>query len=171
MSLLQPLAEFDSITADQLNHALVDWGHQMGPWRRPEFSRPLFHGLWVSGTGLVAVTAADQLIGETAGGLRRDEAIELGRVCACGPDWCRVALCLWRMVVFPAVCRARGVSWAVSYQDAVIHTGNLYRHDGWVRLGFSRSGTDARSGRRGRNKVIWGWCADPVERQARRVAA
>jgi hypothetical protein len=31
------------------------------------------------------------------------------------------------------------------------------RFDGWRRVGFSRSGIDQRSGRRGRNKWIWLW--------------
>ena len=167
--LIDPLVSFDAIDLGELNRCLIAWGHKMGPWNRPQFRAPAFHGMRHNGA-LVAVTATDQLIRETAGGLSRDDAIELGRVCAARPDLCRVALRLWREFVFPAVCRSRGCNWAISYQDAVEHTGNLYRFDGWVPLGASRSGTDARSGRKGRSKIIWGWCVDPAERQARRVA-
>ena len=95
----------------------------------------------------------------------REECCELSRLCCERPDLCRVVLRLWREFVFPAT----GKHWAISYQDAVAHTGNLYRFDGWVRLGKSRSGTDQRSGRRGRNKVIWGWTADLAVRKATRL--
>ncbi len=44
-----------------------------------------------------------------------------------------------------------------SYQDADMHSGNTYRFDGWTRIGFSSSGTDIRSGRKGRRKWIWHW--------------
>ncbi len=72
--------------------------------------------------------------------------------------WCRVALRLWREVVFPATCK----QWALSYQDADAHTGNTYRFDGWHRVGYSHSGTDTRSGRTGRNKWLWVWPSPPV---------
>lgn len=64
-----------------------------------------------------------------------------------------MVLRLWREFVFPAM----GYQFAISYQDAALHSGNLYRFDGWTRIGYSSSGTDARSGRRGRNKFIWQW--------------
>ncbi|RWC92894.1 MAG: hypothetical protein EOS73_35315, partial [Mesorhizobium sp.] len=62
----------------------------------------------------------------------RHEAIELSRLCAARPDLSRVTLCMWRAFVFPALCQESGFVWAVSYQDAAIHAGNLYRFDGWV---------------------------------------
>ena len=101
--------------------------------------------------------AAGALIRERVAGLSRAEAVELGRLCAATPHLCRPMLRLWREMVLPDLARAYGYRWAVSYQDAALHTGNLYRFDGWVRLATSRSGTDPRSGRKGRNKVIWGW--------------
>lgn len=119
---------------------------------------------------MLAVVSADTLIRERVGGLTRHDAIELSRLCAVRPDLCRVALRLWRFFVFSAIAAARGCRWAVSYQDAVLHSGNLYRFDGWVTLGRSRSGTDSRSGRRGRRKVIWGWCDDAQIRRNRTFA-
>lgn len=92
--------------------------------------------------------------------------VELGRVCAVREHLNRAAVRLWREFVFPALCREHGWSWCISYQDAVLHSGDLYRFDGWVRLATSRSGTDARSGRKGRSKVIWGWHADPDVRRS-----
>jgi len=55
--------------------------------------------------------------------------------------------------VFPAL----GYPFAISYQDADLHNGNTYRFDGWKRIGRSKSGVDTRSGRKGRDKIIWLW--------------
>lgn len=156
VSFLDPLVSFDAITLEELNVCLVAWRHKMGAWTRPDYGAARFHGLRHCGE-LVAVVATDQLISERVAGLQRSEAVELGRMCATREHLNRVALRLWREFVFPAVCRERGCTWAVSYQDAVLHSGNLYRFDGWKQIGTSRSGTDQRSGRKGRSKVIWGW--------------
>jgi hypothetical protein len=95
--------------------------------------------------------------------LTRRDAVELSRLCVARPDLCRVALRLWRSFVFSVLARERGYRWAVSYQDAALRSGNLYRFDGWVRIGRSRSGVDPRTGRKGRNKAIWGWPARPCQ--------
>ena len=89
--------------------------------------------------------------------MTRDQALELGRLCAVRPDLCRVMLRLWREFVFPDLCRAHGFGGRSPTRNSALHTGNLYRFDGWQRVGKSSSGTDQRSGRKGRNKVIWGW--------------
>lgn len=157
--LIDPLISFDSIGREELNWCLEKWGHRMGAMNRP--TPGLAHGLRHNGR-LVAVTSTDHLMAAAVKGLSRSDAIELSRVCAERPDLCRVAVRLWREFVFPAMGRA----WAISYQDAVIHGGNLYRFDGWVRLGFSRSGKDTRSGRPGRAKYVWAWNADPAIRAA-----
>jgi antitoxin VapB len=145
---------FEAIDRNELNACLSAWGHRMGPVRRPTggWSHGLRHG-----GGLVAVAATDVLMQPRVAGLGRHEAVELSRLCASRPDLCRVALRLWRAFVFPALVAERGYRWAISYQDAAAHSGNLYRFDGWARIGVSRSGTDRRTGRPGRNKVIWGW--------------
>lgn len=163
--LVSPIAHVEAIDLADLNRALVAWDHKMGPWRRPYFGRARFHGLFQNGE-LVAVTACDQLIAETCAGIPRDAAVELGRLCATRPGLCRVMLRMWREFVFPAF----GREWAVSYQDAVLHNGNIYRFDGWVRLGTSSSGFDSRGGVRGRRKVIWGWAVAPDIRAARKAA-
>lgn len=160
--LAPPIAHLAEISRAELNRCLVAWDHRMGPWTRPDFGSEWFHGLHHNGA-LVAVAAAASLIGETCAELNRDEAIELGRLCAARPGLCRIMLRTWREFVFPAL----GYRWVTSYQDAALHSGNLYRFDGWIRLGFSSSGSDARSGRRGRRKVIWGWCADRAVMTAR----
>ncbi|MGX7709152.1 hypothetical protein [Methylobacterium sp. Gmos1] len=165
MSLFHPLVSFDAISLEELNRCLVAWEHKMGPWRRPAYGVEWFHGLRFNGE-LVAVLAAARLIGATAGGFTRSEAFELGRVCAGRPNTNTAALRLWRETVFPALCAAHGFRWAISYQDRRLHTGGLYKWDGWVWLGQSSSGTDARSGVVGRPKNIWGWCINPAEMSA-----
>lgn len=169
MMLVDPLVSFDTIRKAELNACLVAWQHKMGPWERPPF-REWFYGLRHQGE-LVAVCAAGELIKEPVAGMRRSEALELGRLCAARPGLNRVALRLWREFVFPSICEAHGFTWAISYQDAAQHNGDLYRFDGWIRLGRSRSGTDARSGAIGRDKYIWGWCESIEQRAAARLAA
>ncbi len=153
VSLFQPV-RFEAISRDELNLCLSAWGHRMGPVRRP--TGGWSHGLR-QGDELVAVAATDVLMMPRVAGRGRREAVELSRLCAARPDLCRVVLRLWRAFVFPALARERGYRWAISYQDAVIHGGNPYRFDGWTRMGFSRNGPDSRTGRPGRQKVIWGW--------------
>lgn len=152
--VLFPDVTFRPIDRDTLNQRLVAWGHKMGPVRRP--TGGWSHALLIDGEP-VAVVATDTLIRPRVAGLTRHEAVELSRLCAARPDLCRVALRLWRSFVFPALRGECGFAWALSYQDAALHSGNLYRFDGWVRLATSRSGTDPRSGRKGRRKIIWGW--------------
>lgn len=174
MMLVAPIAHLEAIELDDLNRALTAWGHKMGPFERPTGAL-WAHGLFEHGK-LVAVTAASILIKEYERplcGVRvtRDTAFELARVCAERSDLCRAMLRLWREMVFPAICRSRGYEWAISYQDACLHTGDLYRFDGWSKLGRSRSGMDARSGVQGRDKVVWGWHADPEERRRAKRAS
>ncbi|RWI54779.1 MAG: hypothetical protein EOR16_23705 [Mesorhizobium sp.] len=75
---------------------------------------------------------------------------------------------MWRAFVFPTLCQECGFVWAVGYQDAAIHAGNLYRFDGWVQPATS-SGIDPRSGRKGRRKSVWGWRDEASERRRRRA--
>lgn len=160
-SILPPAVAFDGISLDDANRALVAWGHKMGPVNRPDIGQLFAHGLMHNGSMVGVVVTADLVTARIAQGLTRADAVELARVCAARPDICRVLVRLWREFVLPQLRQP----WGISYQDAIIHGGDLYRFDGWVRLGTSRSGTDQRSGRKGRSKVIWGWHADPAERR------
>lgn len=150
-----PLVTFDGIGLHQANELLVAWGHKMGPLERGN-SVGVHHALYHAGEP-VAVAMTASLIRECVGGglghLTRANCMELARLCAARPGLCRVALRLWREFVFPQL----GVAAAISYQDADLHSGATYRFDGWTRAAFSHSGTDARSGRVGRNKWIWVW--------------
>ena len=144
------LVIFRRITMTEANAMLARWEHRMGPVQRAMNGRA--HGLFVA-TELVAVTTTHTTVMPRVAGMDRAECLELSRLAAAGPQWCRVALRLWREVVLPA----SGRSWGISYSDNAIHGGGLYRFDGWTVLGRSRSGTDTRSGRPGRDKTIWGW--------------
>lgn len=160
MGLVEPICRLDQIDNEDAGKALIRWNHKMGPCNRP-MGIIRSHGLFHQGT-LVAVVVTADLVNETCAGLSRSKAIELARLCAERPDLCRVVLRLWREFIFPCF----GKEWAVSYQDEALHTGDTYRFDGWVRLARSHSGTDQRSGRKGRNKTIWGWHPDPYARRA-----
>jgi len=154
-----PSVYLTAVTEAAANECLQSWGHKMGPLNRPFPSRA--HGL-VAGGRLVAVATTGPLIrGHVAGlpHLNRENTVELSRLCAERPGLCRVMIRLWREFVFPEL---QGVSAAVSYQDADLHKGHTYRFDGWRRAGMSRSGTDARSGRRGRRKWVWVWPPEAI---------
>lgn len=151
-----PIATFESVELDRANRMLVDWGHRMGPLLRGNSAALHCHALLVHGEP-VGLACTSSLIREHVGGglghLTRANTIELSRLCARDSWACRVVLRLWRETVFPAL----GYAAAISYQDSSMHSGNIYRFDGWHRAGYSSSGTDSRSGRRGRNKYIWVW--------------
>ncbi|MBF0342527.1 MAG: hypothetical protein HQL95_16410 [Magnetococcales bacterium] len=148
---------FAPISLADANQCLIDWGHRMGPLHRGK-QRGIHHALFHNGRP-VAVAMASSLIRERVGGvdaalgLTRGTTIELSRLCAERAGLCRVALRLWREFVFPGL----GYQYAISYQDADLHKGDTYRFDGWMRVGYSHSGTDSRSGRPGRNKWVWLW--------------
>jgi antitoxin VapB len=163
--MMFPLVTFEEVSLPRANDLLVLWGHKMGPLLRGK-QRGKHFALCHDGQP-VAVAMTSTLIREHVGGglshLDRSNTCELSRLCAERPGLCRVALRLWREFVFPAL----GYQYAISYQDADLHNGNTYRFDGWRRVGFSRSGNDQRSGRRGRNKWIWLWEAAKTARGGR----
>jgi hypothetical protein len=154
-----PIASFTECSLSQANELLVAWGHKMGPLARGN------QGAWCHALmhedAPVAVTTTSYLIAPRVGGaahLTRENTIELSRLCAARSGLCRVALRLWREFVFPSL----GFDHAISYQDADLHNGATYRFDGWTRISYSRSGTDTRSGRPGRNKWVWQWSKQPI---------
>lgn len=159
--LVAPIQHIEQIDLSDANRALTAWDHKMGACRRP-YGNLWAHGLFMRGE-LMAVTITSALINETCANLTRSQAIELARLCAARDGLCRIALRLWQAAIFPAY----GRDWGVSYQDETLHTGAIYRFNGWRIIGRSRSGTDTRSGRAGRKKTIWGWNADEGELRRR----
>lgn len=151
-----PIASLIPTSETEANDLLVAWGHRMGPLNRGNRAASHAHVL-LAHNKPVAVALTSSLIRECVGGglghMTRANTVELSRLCAADSWACRVMLRLWRELVFPEL----GVQFAISYQDVDAHTGNTYRFDGWRRLGYSSSGTDSRTGRRGRRKNIWVW--------------
>lgn len=151
----QSLVRFRAIELKYANLALEVFGHKMGPLDRPN-GLAICYGLF-HGDELVSIATVSGLIRENVGGglkeFTRDNTCELSRLCAERSGLCRVTLRLWREFVFPSL----GYEHAISYQDADMHNGNTYRFDGWQRAARSRSGTDSRGGRKGRDKWVWVW--------------
>ena len=163
--------DFGWIDREQANDALVTWRHRMGPLNRPIFAKPYDFGLFVAGQ-LAAVVTADTLIRPTCK-FERSDAFELSRLCAADRALTRVAIRLWREVAMPEIVAAWGSTWAISYQNALMHRGDLYRFDGWQRVGWSTGGADPRAAAgtvSAKRRVIWGWHADHDVRVARRQA-
>lgn len=167
-SLLPPLVDMVAIDRGQLNACLVDWQHTIGPLCRPPYALEAIYALREAGQP-VAVVAFSETVRETIGNtrLRREEVVELSRLCAVRPRLCRVMLRLATESLFPSISRSVGRPWLISYQDEGAHSGDTYRFDGWCVIGGGgRGGPDSRSGRPGRKLKMWGWppaVADEVE--------
>lgn len=170
MSLF-PLVHFDEIDLSEANQLLTAWGHRNGPINRPMNGSVISgggdtaHALFHEGQPL-AVTITSTLICPNVAKhpeLTRDNTCELSRLCAARTNLCRVAIRLWREFVWESI-RDRFPN-VISYQDVSCHTGNTYRFDGWENIGTSRSGTDRRSGRAGKSKIIWRWPRSVVAAQ------
>lgn len=160
--MITPLAHIDAIDIEMANNLLVEWGHRMGPVRRPKYAIEAAHALFQHGRP-VAVTVAGETVREVVGqtGITRDDAVELIRLCAARSHLCRPMLRLWREMIFPPIAAAHRRTVAISYQDQALHRGDVYRFDGWLDIGKGgRGGTDARTGRSGRSLRIWAWPPD-----------
>lgn len=155
MMMYPPLCHLEAIDIERANSLLIAWGHKMGACHRP-IGRVAAHALFHRDSPIALTIAAD-LIRESCGGWSRAQAIELARLCAQREHLCRPMLRLWREFVLPDLMRVGGYVVAVSYADQALHSGNTYRFDGWEAVAESRSGTDQRSGRKGRRKTIWQW--------------
>lgn len=157
---LAPIAVLQECSVAEANALLVAWKHKMGPLTRAINGEPGAHILVHNGAAIAVATTSTLIREGVGGGLRevltRGNTLELSRLCAARPSINRAMLRLWRELVFPSF----GYPFAISYQDADLHSGNTYRFDGWLRMRYEPShGVDQRSGRRGRNKWIWGWPA------------
>ena len=172
MSLdLFPVVSFDLIPDGMADVLLVEWGHWLGAPNRP-FGRQSF-GLHIADVGVVSVAVSCSTVNEHCAGFDRSAIVELAR-CASHPDhkWAsRVTLRLWRQLAprfwsekyWPVVA-------CVSYSNALRHTGNLYRFDGWTKFGRVRGGKSGKTWQRGTGsgkvieaKDVWFY---PVERRA-----
>ena len=158
-----PAIGFTATSADVADGLLRRWEHYLGPCSRP-FGRQDWL-LWLDDRPL-AIAVSASAVSDTVAGYKRQEVVELARLCA-DPQasWAtRVALRLWREVAGP-----RWPFWpvkaAIAYSQNVRHPGNIYRFDGWEKItdraGSSGGGTwsrrhyagDAAHGR----KTLWLW--------------
>lgn len=162
-----PILHIETIDRIELNRLLAMWGHRMGPYSRPCYSFEAHHAMFEHGVP-IAVAAAGETVREVVGqtGISRSRCVELVRLCAARRDICRPMLRLWREIVFPRLALAHHRDFAVSYQDEALHSGDLYRFDGWIAIGKrSGGGSDQRSGRAGRKLRIWAWSPYATERK------
>jgi hypothetical protein len=159
MSLpLLPLVAWNRIPDCEADAALEQWGHWLGASTRP-FGRQSF-GLWL-GTELVAVAVSASTVNRRCAGFDRRECVELARLCA-HPEHrnlTRVALRLWRITAPPAWS---SVYWqvraCVSYANAIRHTGDIYRFDGWRKVADVPGGIAGGNWGRGKQydpKSVW----------------
>lgn len=153
-----PLVAFDLITNDFADQLLKDWGHWLGGCNRP-FGRQSF-GLSIEGE-VLAVAVSASTVGASCAGFARKQCVELARLCSAPPhrDLTRPTLRLWRKVAPVAWERSYWRPLAlVSYQNAVRHTGDIYRFDGWRRAaevkGSTGGGTYS-STKKAEAKAVW----------------
>jgi hypothetical protein len=137
MSLqMLPVVAADEITVDEANALMVAWAHPLGACERPFEQRA--HALAIDGE-VVAATIGASTVSATCGGQARGELVELARIVR-HPDYAwvlRVMLRLWRAVLIRD-WQSWPVLAAVSY--AMPGTpGDIYRFDGWERVGATRS--------------------------------
>jgi hypothetical protein len=129
---LCPAAGLATITPAEANRLLTDWGHYLGPCRRPFGTQAWL--LDVAGTPIsVAISAST--VSTTAAGYPRLQLVELARLCT-NPDhrWAtRPMLRLWREIAGPA-WPYWPVHAAIAYSANGRHDGGLYRFDGWTRV-------------------------------------
>ena len=156
---LFPLASFDVIDNAEADGLLVEWGHWLGGCNRP-FGRHSF-GLYLLGVGLISVAVSASTVNANCGGWPRKEVVELAR-CASHPRYrwgTRICLRLWRELAPAAWSRDYWpVKACVSYSNAIRHTGNLYRFDGWEKIADVKGGTAGGSWQRGKKyapKAVW----------------
>lgn len=127
-----PMVSLTVATVAEVNELLIAWGHRLGSCNRP-FTQ-MGYVLLRDGEP-ISVAMSASTVGTTSGGWSRQECVELARLCSApGEAWAtRVMIRLWR-----EVCGPRWPDWpvkaAVSYQQNVHYTGNIYRFDGWQRV-------------------------------------
>lgn len=153
-----PIGGIYPIGIAEANHALELWKHKLGPVNRP--FRQEAYALDIDGR-LISVAVSASAVNHAAG-YRRTQIVELARLASCEPWANRVMLRLWR-----EVCAPRWACWPVlaviSYSKNAMHSGDLYRFDGWEKVsddcGSSgggtwskpRGGTEPKAGK----KTLW----------------
>lgn len=146
---------------DEANQWVTAWGHRLGPVHRP-FGPQGLRLEWQDAPLAVAIAASS--VSNTVAGYRCQELVECARLCAREPWANRVMLRLWRECCAP-LWPYWPVQAAMSYSHNAMHTGHLYRLDGWTKVtedagsmgggawGRLRYATEAVLGK----KTLWIW--------------
>lgn len=125
-----PIVGLYPMPVAEANALLVEWEHKLGPCNRP-FHQEAF-ALEVTGRP-VAVAVSASIVNGPVASFDRQQVVELARLAACEPWANRVMLRLWR-----ETCARLWPCWpveaAVSYSHNGMHTGDLYRFDGWRKV-------------------------------------
>jgi hypothetical protein len=136
---------------DELADALlIRWDHPLGPCNRP-FGRQDWL-MTIDGEPVALATSAST-VSKTVAGFERGQVVELARI-ARHPDHpfvLRVALRLWRAYLaerWPYWPVAAAVSYAIPGTP-----GDIYRFDGWERVGVTRPSGGSGTWTRARPRV------------------
>jgi hypothetical protein len=124
-----PVSGIYPVSLRDANTLLEHWNHRLGPVNRPFRSEP-----WVlEAHGLpVAVAVSCSIVHGPVAGYMLHEVVELARL-AGKPPFTRPMLRLWREICAPA-WQGWTVRAAVSYSHNAMHSGDLYRFDGWEKI-------------------------------------
>ena len=160
------LVSFEQIEDAEADDRLRAWGHWLGGCNRP-FGRQSF-GLYL-GPKLVSVAVSASTVNARCGGLPRMDVVELARQCSDPAErWAtRVTVRLWRTVA-PEHWPYWPVKACVSYSNALRHSGDIYRFDGWTRVADVKGGTASETwGDEGRRKTfdpktVWVYAVRPL---------
>jgi hypothetical protein len=146
---------------DEANALLVHWEHKLGECHRP-FRTESWLFLVDGVPTAVAISAST--VSATVAGYRRQEVVELARICA-SERWANRLMLRWWREVGARRWECWPVRAAVSYHLEAHHTGDLYRFDGWTKVkeGCGSRGGGTWSRERGDGdpsagaKTLWLW--------------
>lgn len=131
---LFPLVTWDRCDNRLTDGLLVAWEHWLGPCNRPFGVQSFVLSL---GGEPVSVAVSASTVNKRCGGYARKEVVELARLCSHPDhrDLTRVSLRLWRVTAARAWEEYWPVRAYVSYANAIRHKGDIYRFDGWEKVG------------------------------------
>jgi hypothetical protein len=159
-----PMCGIYPISNSEANGLLAKFEHKLGPCERP-FRTESF-ALKLNGEP-IAVAMTCSIVHGPVAGFQINEVVELARL-ASSTSWAnRVMIRLWR-----EICAPNYKCWtpkaAVSYSHNGLHSGSIYRTDGWEKVS-ENCGSDGKGGNWGRRgkgyanptihgkKTLWVW--------------
>lgn len=161
MSLF-PVASWERIEDRDANRYLIAWGHYLRGCNRP-YGKQSF-GLFLRGE-LVSVAVSAFLVKRSIYGFERTRTIELARLCSHPEhrEMTRVALRLWRESAV-AEWPYNSADALLSYSRRDMHTGSIYRFDGWKHIATTRASRVGLKSKRSTGREIPAkdlWCFPP----------